>query len=102
MRKMFFREGEAEQSSRIGEVDEMVRNEMWAKFREGKQRETAPWLILSAWLNRFVCNEMIMKPFWFMGGYVPRSYERADLVLDRIATDLHSGKHDEHASGFKD
>lgn len=43
-----------------------------------------------------------MKPFWLMGGYVPGAYERADLVLDRIATDLHSGKHDEHASGFKD
>lgn len=92
LRKMFFREGEADESWRVGEVDEMLRNEIWAKFREADQKETAPWLLLSAWLNRFICIEMIMKSFWFMGSFVAREYQRADLVLHRINLDLLSGE----------
>lgn len=71
---------------------EMLTEQAWPKFKHAKHKGEAIPLLLSSWLNRFLCNEIFMNPFYFMKYKSPPQYHYADAVLHRMFMELESSK----------
>lgn len=71
---------------------EMFTEQAWAKFKQVKHKGEAMPLLLSSWLNRFLCNEIFMNAFYFMKYKNSPQYRYDDAVLYRMFMELESGK----------
>jgi hypothetical protein len=47
------------------ELQEILTEDGWTALEASRMSKTAPWLFLSAWLSRFICNEFLKAPFYY-------------------------------------
>lgn len=81
---------------KVPREDDILTNSGWDALAATRRAKSAPWLVMSAWLNMFICDEILGAPFHFMGEVLaPIAGQRmqiADVCLRDLFHSLDCGK----------
>lgn len=76
------------------ELKKEVSDEAWAVLDVPRLNKKAPWLLVSTWLNKYICEHILAKPFYFLKIRDSDKPEpsRTDEVVRQAFEDLKEGE----------
>lgn len=61
---------------------EIITMDGWRALEHPRRKKTAPWLLMSAWMTRHICNEIFLYPFFFLDGFEGKVRDASGVIWD--------------------